>query len=188
MRDDIVRQLLDSADVKRRVAETQADAIRDAAEALIDCYRRGGKSLWFGNGGSAADAQHLAGELVGRFLKERRALPAIALTTNSSNLTAIGNDYGYERVFARQAEAWAHPGDVAVGISTSGKSANVLEAFRAAKERGAVTIGLTGRDGGMFPSVCDIAIVVPSDETPRIQEAHIVIGHILCDLIERSLT
>jgi len=187
LQEAILSQLHESAEVKRRVAQTQRTQIESAAKALMDCYRAGGKAIFFGNGGSAADAQHLAGELVGRFLRNRRAVPAIALSANSSTLTAIGNDFGYEQTFARQMEAWVEPRDVAVGISTSGNSPNVLEAIRVARERGATTVGLTGNDGGKMLTACDICIVVPSRSTPRIQEAHITIGHILCDLVEQML-
>ena len=187
MQAEIERQLLDSAEVKRRTAERLSAEIAVAAKAIAACYRRGGKLLLCGNGGSAADAQHLACELVGRFQKERRAVPAIALSTDTSILTAIGNDYGYEALFARQVEAWAVPGDVLIGISTSGNSQNVLAAVEVARERDLLTIGLTGNDGGKLARLCDIALIVPSNETPRIQETHITIGHILCDLIERTL-
>jgi D-sedoheptulose 7-phosphate isomerase len=187
MRDTIIRQLHESAEVKRRVAQSQLPQIESAANALIACYRAGGKAIFFGNGGSAADAQHLAGELLGRFLRNRRAVPALALSANSSTVTAIGNDFGYDRTFARQMEAWVESRDVAVGISTSGNSPNVLEAVRVARERGATAVGLTGNDGGKMVAACDICIVVPSNATPRIQEAHISIGHILCDLVEQTL-
>jgi D-sedoheptulose 7-phosphate isomerase len=140
----------------------------------------------FGNGGSAADAQHLAAELVGRYQHERRALPALALTANTSTLTAIGNDYSYERVFARQLEALGSPGDVAVGISTSGKSPNVLSAMRTAKEIPVTTVGMTGMQGGDLAGLADYCICVPSEQTPRIQEGHILIGHILCEVIEQK--
>ncbi len=187
MKREIRRRLEDSAKLKRLIADTMADDIELAAKAIIACYARGGKVLLCGNGGSAGDAQHLAGEFVGRFLRERRAVPAMALTTNTSILTAIGNDYGYDQVFSRQAEAHVDDGDVFIGISTSGSSVNVLRAIEAAKERGATTIGLTGNDGGELARTADIALTVPSSSTPRIQEGHIVIGHILCDLAERSL-
>jgi D-sedoheptulose 7-phosphate isomerase len=187
MQSEILRQLYESAEVKRRVAQVLLDAIEMAAKALVVCYQNGGKVLLCGNGGSAADAQHLAGELVGRFQRERRAVPAIALSTDTSILTALGNDYGYDYTFARQVEAWAQPGDVLVAISTSGNSSNVLAAVEAARQRGAVTIGLTGKDGGQLAGACDIPITVPSDDTPRIQEAHITIGHILCGLLEATL-
>lgn len=147
----------------------------------------GGHTVYFlGNGGSAADCQHLAAELVGRFQKERRALPAAALTTDTSILTAVGNDYGFEQVFARQVAALVRPGDVVVGLSTSGNSANVVNAVSQARKRGAVTVGLTGRGGGELARLCHICIRVPSDVTARIQEAHILIGHIVCALIDNE--
>ncbi len=151
------------------------------------CYRAGGQTLWCGNGGSAADAQHLVGELVSKLVMERKALPAIALSTNSSIISAIANDYAYDQVFVRQVEAFTRPGDVLVALSTSGNSASVRAAALRAKALGATVIGLTGRDGGALAPACDIAIVVPSDSTQRIQETHIAIGHILCDAVERGL-
>ncbi len=187
MKRDIRRQLEESAKLKRLVADTMVGEIELAAKALIACYARGGKVVLCGNGGSAGDAQHLAGEFVGRFLRERRAVPAIALTTDTSILTAIGNDYGFDQVFSRQAEAHVNEGDVFIGISTSGNSANVLRALEVSKARRATTIGLTGNDGGELARAADIALTVPSSSTPRIQECHIVIGHILCDMAERSL-
>ena len=143
--------------------------------------------ILFGNGGSAADAQHVAGELVNKFQLEREALAAIALTTDSSVLTSIANDYDYSRVFARQVEAWTKEGDVVIGISTSGNSANVIEAVKVAREKGAKTIGFTGRGGGKLAKLVDLVVSVPSDETPRIQESHITIFHIICYLVERGL-
>jgi D-sedoheptulose 7-phosphate isomerase len=187
MKKDIRAQLEESAGLKRAIADTMVGEIELAAKAIIACYARGGKVLLCGNGGSAGDAQHIAGEFVGRFLRERRAVPAIALTTDSSILTAIGNDYGFDQVFSRQAEAHVNDGDVFIGISTSGNSANVLRAFEVAYERGATTIALTGNDGGELARAADIALTVPSTSTPRIQEAHIVIAHVLCDLAERAL-
>ena len=157
--------------------------IRGVAES----FRAGGKLLLFGNGGSAADAQHIAAELTGRFRGERDALPAIALAANSSDVTALGNDYGFDRVFARLVSAYGRPGDVALAISTSGNSPNVLEAVREARSRGLRTIGLTGRRGGKLAPAVDVAIVVPSDDTQRIQEAHIAVGHVLCELVEEEL-
>ena len=154
---------------------------------LVSALRQGGKVLLFGNGGSAADAQHIAAELVGRFAFDRPALPALALSVNSSCVTAIGNDWGFDQVFARQLEALARPGDVAVGISTSGNSANVRQAMSQAKEMGLQTVALTGRTGGRLKNSVDHCICVPSDETPRIQECHILIGHILSELVEREL-
>jgi D-sedoheptulose 7-phosphate isomerase len=155
--------------------------------AIINAYKAGKKVLLCGNGGSAADAQHIAAELVGRFKKERTPLSAIALTTDTSILTAIGNDYGFDRVFERQIEALIDKGDVLICISTSGSSENIIKAAYKAKEKKATTIGLTGRDGGMLKDICDICIVVPSQDTPRIQEAHITIGHIICELVEEGL-
>ena len=187
VRQQIFSQLHESAEVKRRVAQELLTDIEAAAQALIRCCVSGHKVLLCGNGGSAADAQHIACELVGRFRRERRAIRAIALTTDTSILTAIGNDYGYDRAFARQTDAWVEPGDVLIGISTSGNSENVLAAAEVARARGAATIGLCGRGGGKLAASCDIAVVVPSDDTPRIQEAHITIGHILCDLVERQV-
>ena len=149
--------------------------------------RDGAKVLFFGNGGSAADAQHLAAEFVGRFIPDRAALPAISLTTDSSVLTAIGNDYGYDHVFSRQIEALANDGDVAIAISTSGNSPNILLGIDAARERGLYTLGLTGESGGKMLDRVDVLFRVPSCITPRIQETHILLGHILCELIDRSL-
>ncbi len=170
-----------------QVGEQLGGAIAAAAELLAEALERGGKVLVMGNGGSAADAQHLAAELVGRFLRERRALPALALTTDSSILTAVANDYGFDEVFRRQLEALAEAGDVVIGISTSGSSVNVFQAITAANELGCKTIGLLGRDGGTIGGIVDLALIVPSAETPRIQEAHVTIIHILCDLVERRL-
>lgn len=158
-----------------------------AAGMLVDAFRNGKKLLVMGNGGSAADAQHLAAEIVGRFRLERRGLPAIALTTDSSILTAVGNDYGFDVVFRRQVEALASEGDVVVGISTSGSSENVLAALRLARETGCRTIGLLGKDGGSIRELVDLDLTVPGMDTPRIQEGHITIIHILCDLVEQEL-
>jgi D-sedoheptulose 7-phosphate isomerase len=159
-----------------------------AADALVSAYSAGHKAIFFGNGGSAADAQHLAAEFVGRYLRERVPLPALALNANSSAVTAISNDYGYAEVFARQLEALASPGDVAVGISTSGNSPNVIQALRAARRMGLFTIGLTGASAGALREVVDVLIAAPSEETPRIQECHILIGHALCDAVEQAIT
>lgn len=154
---------------------------------MIDCLARGGRIFWLGNGGSAADCQHLAAELVGRFERERKGLASIALTTDTSALTAIANDCGFDQVFARQVEALCRPGDLVVGISTSGNSRNVLEAIRTAVSKKIRTVGLSGRDGGKLTAEADICLVVASNNTARIQEAHILIGHILCDLAERRV-
>ncbi len=159
-----------------------------AAERLARCLGQGGRVFSCGNGGSAADAQHLAAELVGRFGVDRRALPAMSLSTDTSALTAIANDYGYDQVFARQLEALARPGDTLVVISTSGRSANVVEAVRVVKERGVATLGLLGRDGGTPAPLVDVAVIAACDETARIQECHILIGHLLCAAIEAQIT
>jgi len=169
-----------------RSTETVA-TIAEASELLVSALRQGGKALLFGNGGSAADAQHIAAELVGRFAFDRPALPALALSVNSSCVTAIANDRGFEEVFARQLEALGRPGDVAVGISTTGNSANVVRAMSRAKELGLQTVALTGRTGGRLKNRVDHCICVPSNETPRIQECHILIGHILSEIVEREL-
>lgn len=157
------------------------------ASLLTDALRSGNKLLVMGNGGSAADAQHLAGEIVGRFRLERPGLPAIALSTDTSILTAVGNDYGFDEIFRRQVEAHACPGDVVIGISTSGSSANVLSALRLARERGCRTVGLLGKDGGTIRELVEIDLTVPGYDTPRIQEGHITIIHILCELVEQAL-
>ncbi len=157
-----------------------------AGELILKTIKDGNKILLCGNGGSASDAQHISAEFTGRFLKERRGLPAIALTTDTSALTAIGNDYGFDRVFERQVEALANEGDLLIGISTSGNSTNVLKALDKANTLGCLTIGLSGRDGGEMSELCDINIVVPSTTTARIQEMHILIGHILCAIVDES--
>ena len=154
---------------------------------MAEALRKGNKILYFGNGGSAADAQHLAAELTGRYLMERPGLPGIALTVNASSLTAIANDYSYEMIFARQLQALSSIGDVAVGISTSGDSLSVLKAIEVASQRGLLTIGMTGRSGGKLKGLVDYCICIPSDETPRIQESHILVGHILSEIIEKTL-
>lgn len=161
--------------------------IAAAADALISAYRDGHKAVFFGNGGSAADAQHLAAEFVGRYLRERSPMPALALNGNSSAVTAVANDYGYDQIFVRQLRALATPGDVAVAISTSGNSPNVVQAVKGARRMGLYTIGLTGAPGGLLRGLADTVIVVPSEETPRIQECHILIGHALCDAVEQAV-
>lgn len=185
----IAGQLRETADNLRAMSEDAAlhATLAQVAQTCIGALRRGNKILFAGNGGSAADAQHLAGELVSRFNYDRPGLPAFALTTDTSVLTAIGNDYGYEHLFARQIEAVGQAGDVFVGISTSGRSPNVLNALRRAREKGLVTVGFTGRGGGDMPALCDHCLRVPADATPRIQEGHISLGHTLCWLIERAL-
>ena len=161
--------------------------ITKMANAWVDSLKAGGRILLCGNGGSAADSQHIAAELVGRFSKERRALPALALTVNTSNLTAIANDYSYEEIFARQVEALGRKGDIFVGISTSGNSPNVVKALNKAKAEGLVTIAMTGAKGGRCADIAHITFRAPSNDTPRIQELHITVGHIVCDLVERGL-
>ena len=168
--------------------ESIGHSVEVAAKLCIDCLKNGNKILLFGNGGSAADAQHIAAELVGRYKTERKGLAAIALTTDTSALTAIGNDYGYDRVFDRQVEALANTGDVAIGISTGGSSANVASALKLAKDLDCKTSGLSGRGGGEMNELCDINIVVPAQDTARIQEMHIVIGHTICHLIDLAFS
>ena len=165
-----------------------ATPLEIAANLCIDSLQNGGKILIFGNGGSAADAQHIAAELVGRYKVERKGLAAIALTTDSSALTCILNDYSYDYVFTRQVEALANEGDVVIGISTGGTSGNVVSALRVANDMDCRTIGFSGRKGGEFNNLCDVNLVVPSDDTPRIQEMHIVIGHAICHLIDLAFT
>jgi D-sedoheptulose 7-phosphate isomerase len=163
------------------------DLVANAAMQIVKSLRAGGKVLFCGNGGSAADAQHLAAEFTGRYLKERQALPALALNANSSSVTAIGNDYGYDLVFARQLEALGKEGDVAIGISTSGNSRNVLRALEVAKARSIYTVAFTGASGGAMKDVADCTIRIPSEETPRIQECHILTGHIICEIVEQVM-
>src|SRR5580658_5934390 len=171
---DILRKNVErSIEVHSRLLGACLPAMTAAADALVAAYARGRKAIFFGNGGSAADAQHMAAEMVGRYLKERHALPALALNANSSIVTAIGNDYGYEYVFSRQMEALAAPGDVAVAISTSGNSQSVIEAVIRARQLNVYTIALTGKTGGKLNGLVDTLIAVPTDETPRIQECHI---------------
>ncbi|MDO8730050.1 MAG: D-sedoheptulose 7-phosphate isomerase [Candidatus Omnitrophota bacterium] len=181
----IEERLTESIRTKERVRAGLIPVMEQATRLMIEALEQGSKIFFFGNGGSAADSQHLAAELVGKmFIEGRRALPAIALTTDSSNLTALGNDFGFETVFSRQIEALGKPGDVAIGITTSGQSPNVLAAVTTARKMGLKTIGFIGKDGGKLKGLVDIAIIVPSDSTQRIQESHITIGQIICELIE----
>jgi D-sedoheptulose 7-phosphate isomerase len=166
---------------------SQRTVIAGISELIVDCLRHEGCVFWLGNGGSAADCQHLAAELVGRFERDRRGLASIALTTDTSALTSIANDYGFEQIFARQVEALCRPGDLVIGISTSGNSPNVLAAIKTAMRNGIATAGLSGRDGGKLKALTDLCLIVPADNTARIQEAHILVGHILCDLAEAEL-
>lgn len=187
MNQEIASQLAAHRAVITRIEEELSPLIAEFATRLTDTFNRGGKLLVMGNGGSAADAQHFVAEIVSRFRLERRGLPAIALSTDTSILTAIGNDYGFDRVFRRQVEALAVQGDMVVGISTSGNSPNVLQALELAREKGCRTVGLLGRDGGTIKEYCDLALVVPSNDTPRVQEGHITIIHIVCDLVEQTM-
>lgn len=189
MRDYIADQILET---QRVVSAMLADCgllarVEAAAEACIHAMKHGNKVLLAGNGGSAADAQHIAGEFISRFAFDRPGLPAIALSTDTSILTAIGNDYGYEKLFARQVQAHAQKGDILIAYSTSGKSPNVIAALQEAKNRGVVSIGMTGNRGGPMEDLCEHYLDVPASDTPKIQEGHTVLGHILCGLVERAL-
>lgn len=164
-----------------------ASQIDSAASQMINSLKKGGKIFWMGNGGSAADAQHLAAELIGRFKLERPAIPSIALTTDSSILTCLSNDYDFSIVFARQLEAFCQPNDIVIGITTSGNSQNILKGIAVAKQKGAYTIGLTGHQGGKLATAVDLCMTIPSTNTARIQEAHIFIGHTLCELVESAM-
>ena len=181
----IKNQINESIKLKEYLT-TQVEILMSIADELVRGFRSGNKVLLFGNGGSAADAQHIAGELAGKFYRDREALPAITLTTNTSSLTAIANDYGYETVFVRQLQGLVKKGDVVIGISTSGNSPNVLLAIEEAKRCGAVTIAFTGK-GGKLKELVDYALSIPSEDTPRIQEAHITAGHIICYLVEEAI-
>lgn len=187
MRDKIQEILLESIHVKEELLRTGIGRIKEIAELIIESLRKNGKAILFGNGGSAADSQHIAAEFVGRFKKDRTALAAIALTTNTSVLTSLANDYGYEIVFAKQIEALGQKNDVAIGISTSGKAKNVALGIKQAKKMGIKTVALTGGDGGELEKLADTSLIVPSLITARIQEAHIAVGHIICELVEQAL-
>ncbi|PZP43136.1 MAG: phosphoheptose isomerase [Pseudopedobacter saltans] len=190
MKKEIVKQQIsDSIKVKTELLNDQSllDIIDQAADVVTKAYQAGNKTLLAGNGGSAADAQHIAGEFVSRFYFDRPGLPSIAMNTDTSIVTAIGNDYGYDKLYARQIQAQGVKGDVFIGISTSGNSSNILAALHEAKEKGIFTIGLTGKSGGKMAELCDICIKVPSTETPRIQESHILIGHIICCIVEDTI-
>ena len=185
----ISNQVKKSIDVKQQLLKNQElmNLIKEVALKTTEIYKNGNKTLIAGNGGSAADAQHIAGEFVSRFYFDRPGIPSIALTTDTSVITAIGNDYGYEKLFARQVQANGVKGDVFIGISTSGNSANIIEALKECKEKGIITVGLTGEKGGKMAEICDYCIKVPSNETPRVQEAHILIGHIICAVVEEAI-
>jgi D-sedoheptulose 7-phosphate isomerase len=183
----ITAQLMANQQTMQRIQQELTSTVADLAEKLIAALSDGKKLLIMGNGGSAADAQHFAAEIVSRFRMERPGLPAIALSTDTSIITAIGNDYGFDRIFSRQVEALAAPGDVVIGISTSGNSQNIYKALETARERNCLTVGLLGKDGGTIKQLCQLPVIVPSDDTPRVQEGHITIIHILCDLIEQGM-
>lgn len=189
MNEMIRQRIKESMEVKEKMMSPAfISVVEEAARAILRTYRNRKKLFLAGNGGSAADAQHLAAELVSRFYKERKGLPAEALTVNTSVMTAIGNDYDFNRIFARQIEASGTSGDLFIAISTSGNSPNIIEAIRAAREGGLTVLGMAGRGGGKMKELCDILMIIPSDITPRIQEGHILCGHILCEIVEARLT
>ncbi len=189
MNNIISKRLMESSDAMRKSAEDNEIllSVEALAKTVLDVYRRGGKVLLAGNGGSAADAQHIAAELVARFYFDRPALKAEALTVNTSVITAIANDYDYDSVFSRQIEANGDEGDLFIAISTSGNSPNILKAVETAKNKGITTAALTGKDGGKMKGMCDISVVIKSDDTPRIQENHIAVAHIICEIVEKEL-
>ncbi len=188
MKMDLIKnKLKEHIEVIREISISQEEKIKEISRLIIDCYKNGGKVILFGNGGSAADAQHIAGEFVGKYKLRRKSLPAIALTTNSSVMSAVGNDYGFDRIFERQVEGMVNNKDIVIGISTSGNSENVIKGILKAKEKGVKTIGFTGRKGGRLKEIVDVLLNVPSNETPRIQEAHITVGHIICGTVENEI-
>ncbi|HVM33409.1 MAG TPA: D-sedoheptulose 7-phosphate isomerase [bacterium] len=187
MNDKIRTRIEESIQAKQKLLAQCLPEIEKAGKALVDAYLKGHKAVFFGNGGSAADAQHMAAELVGDYRKRRKAVLALALHTNTSTLTALGNDYGYDQVYSHQVEGLCVPGDVAVGISTSGNSENVLKGILAAKQKGVTTVALLGKDGGKIAREADISIIVPAKDTDRIQESHMLVGHIFCELVESAL-
>lgn len=189
MKERISTELAEHARIIKEITSTstQIEDIEEVSKLVIDCYKNGGKVVLFGNGGSAADAQHIAGELVGKLQLQRESLPAISLTTNTSIMSALGNDYGFDRIFERQVEGIVESKDIVIGISTSGDSENVIKGILKAKEKGAKTVAFTGRGGGKLLQVTDVLLKVPSSNTQRIQEAHILIGHIICGLVEEEL-
>ena len=189
MKNYIKEQIKLSYETKQTIYKDEEllERIVDVAQKCVELYRTDKKTILAGNGGSAADAQHIAAELVGRYGFDRPSIPSLALTTDTSNLTAIGNDYGYDQVFSRQLQGMGQNGDIFIGISTSGNSKNIINAFEVAKEKNIFTVALVGKDGGEMARLADIALVIPSNSTPRIQESHILIGHILCDIIEKEI-
>ena len=188
MKQAIKDEFISHLETINKVIDSMEEKLEVASLLAVETLRNGNKILLCGNGGSAADAQHIAAELTGRYKTERRGLPGIALTTDTSALTAIGNDYGYDRVFDRQVEALANKGDLLIGISTSGNSKNIINALKVAREMGCKTLGLSGRDGGAMNELCDVNLVVPSNNTPRIQEMHILFGHTICQIIDNELS
>lgn len=180
----VIEQLHDHQNTLQKVIDTLVPDIEAACELITNTIKSGNKVLLAGNGGSAGDAQHIAAELTGRFVKDRKALPGIALSTDTSAITSIANDYGYDFVFARQVEAFAQPGDLFIAISTSGNSPSIINAIQTAKEKSCKVLGLSGRDGGKMNGICDLNIVIPSETTSKIQEMHILIGHILCTAVD----
>ncbi len=187
MKETILFELISHKELIDKVIDYLQYDIEKICEIALKTIKKGNKIILMGNGGSAADAQHIAAEFTGRYKVERKGLPAIALTTDTSALTAIGNDYGYKHVFARQVEAIAQKGDLLIGISSTGNSENVIEAFKKGKEIGCNSIGLSGKGGGLFNNQCDFNLVVPSQDTPRVQEMHILIGHIICQIIDNNI-
>ncbi len=185
--DDIEEQLKESIETKKLLLSTHLNIIRSTSDIIVKAFKNNHRVYLIGNGGSAADAQHIAGELIGRFKMNRRPLPAVALTTDTSVITALANDFGYDTCFTRQIEALAAPGDIVIAFSTSGNSKSILHAVQAAKNIGAVTIGFTGKDGGLLKDTVDVCLRAPSSNTPRIQECHITIGHIICSIVEKEL-
>ena len=187
MENIILKRFKESSEVKTRFLKENLPKLLDLIKLIAHAFERGNKIFFFGNGGSAADAQHLAAEFVNRYVMDRPPLPAIALTTDTSILTSVSNDISFNEIFAKQLRALGKEGDVAIGISTSGNSPNVVKAFEVAKELGIKTVSLTGNDGGVLSKMADISLIVPSTSTPRIQETHILIGHILCEMVEHQL-
>lgn len=184
MKQTVINEFQSHLETIQNVINNMEEQLVNASQLAVDTLKNGNKILLCGNGGSAADAQHIAAELTGRYKTERKGLPGIALTTDTSALTAIGNDYGYDRVFDRQVESLANKGDLIIGISTSGNSKNVINALKLAKKLGCQTLGFTGKNGGDMNEICDINLIIPSDNTPRIQEMHILLGHIICQIID----
>ncbi len=184
MRQEIERILYDSIEVKKTIP---LDLVQIACERIIHSYRNNGKLLICGNGGSAADAQHMSGEFLNRFLMERDPLPAIALSTDTSTITAIGNDYGFDQIFSKQVQAHGRANDILIGITTSGNSQNIINAAEVARQKGMYVIGFLGKDGGKLKDYCDLPIIIPSNSTPRIQECHELVMHTICEIVEREL-